>query len=203
MPARSVTQRRKATRKGAKIFGWRALPLMAAAALCAAAIALPLWGMTLVSTQYPDGLRMVVYPTRIVGDITELNLLNHYIGMAPITNEFFSELRVLPVLLASVAALCLFALVFRRWWSGLLPLGGMVAIAVYGFYSMTRRLYQFGHDLDPAAPIDIEPFTPPMFGQNQIAQFATWSYFSWGTFLPVLAGLLVMVVIVRDWRARA
>ena len=38
---------------------------------------------------------------------------------------------------------------------------------------MRYRLWQFGHQLDPQAPITIEPFTPPMIGLNQIAQFAT------------------------------
>ena len=180
----------------------RVLLLVVAALLTVGAIALPLWGMTLVSTQYPDGLRMVVYPTRIVGDITEINVLNHYIGMAPITNEYFSELRVLPVLFGAVALLCVVAVLSRRWWSGLLPLAGMTALAAYGFWAMSRRLYEFGHELDPTAAIDIEPFTPPMLGEHQIAQFATWSYFSWGTFLPLVAGLVVTAVVVRDLRAR-
>lgn len=174
--------------------------LLVAAVLSAAATFLPLWGMTLVSTQYPEGLRMIVYPSRITGDIDELNTLNHYIGMPRISNDFFHELRVLPLLFAAIAVGCLLALVIRRAWVKLVPLAVMAGVAAYGFWSMHQRLFQFGHQLDPRAAIHIAPFTPPMLGENQIAQFATYSYFSWGTFLPLIAGGLVIAALVLDLR---
>lgn len=171
-----------------------------AACLTAGAVLLPLWGMTLVSTQYPEGLRMIVYPTQIRGDITELNLLNHYIGMAAISDDFFVELKLLPLLLALAAAACLGAAFVRRRWARIAPLAIMGATAAYGMWSMCHRLYQFGHDLDPTAPIHIPPFTPPPLGTNQIAQFATYSYFSWGTFLPLVAALLIVTALWLDVR---
>jgi len=67
---------------------------------------------------------------------------------------------------------------------------------------MRHRLWQFGHQLDPRAAITIDPFTPPMVGLNQIAQFASYSYFSWGFFLPLMAGLLVTLVVLADRRGR-
>ena len=178
--------------------------LLAAAALLAAASLLPLWGMVLVSTQYPEGLRMVVYPTRIVGDLAEINALNHYIGMTPITNQFFTELRLLQPALLGLAALAAIAALMRsRRWVAWLPLAGMVGMAAGGLTVMRYRLWQFGHELDPTAPITIEPFTPPMVGLNQIAQFASYSYFSWGFLLPLLAGLLVALVVLADRRRSA
>ena len=172
--------------------------LLLAAALVAAAVSLPLWGMTLVSTQYPEGLRMIVYPSRIVGDIAELNALNRYVGMMAISDGFFAELRVLPAAFYLIAAAAVGAALVRRRWSAAVPLALMAALAVYGFRAMHARLWQFGHELDPAAPIDIPPFTPPMVGTNQIAQFATYSYFSWGTFLPLIAGTLIVLVLAAD-----
>ncbi len=65
---------------------------------------------------------------------------------------------------------------------------------------MRYRLWQFGHQLDPQAPITIEPFTPPMVGLNQIAQFATYSYFGWGFFLPLAAAVLLALVTIADRR---
>lgn len=182
------------------ILRWRTPILLLAAALMAAAIVLPLWGMTLVSTQYPEGLRMVVYPGRIVGDLAEINALNRYIGMTPISGDFFVELRLLPIAFGAVAALIVGSALVRRRWSPVLPLLAMMTVAAYGFISMRNRLYQFGHDLDPAAPITIEPFTPPMMGLNQIAQFASYTYFSWGTVLPLVAGILVALVLWAGWR---
>ncbi|HEX6643248.1 MAG TPA: hypothetical protein VF037_01140 [Gemmatimonadales bacterium] len=181
---------------------WRTAILVAAAALMALAIVLPLWGMTLVSIQYPEGLRMVVYPGRIAGDLAEINSLNRYIGMTPISSDFFVELRLLPIAFGAVAALIVAAAIVRTRWSPIVPLLGMATVAAYGFLAMRERLYQFGHDLDPTAPITIEPFTPPMVGLNQIAQFASYTYFSWGTFLPIAAGVLVALVLWAGLPAR-
>jgi hypothetical protein len=167
----------------------------------AAAVFLPLWGMTLVSIQYPEGLRMIVYPTRMAGDLAEINALNRYIGMAQISPAYFGELRVIVALFAGTAAFCLAAAATRRKWIPLAPLALMTTAAVYGFWRMRLRLYQYGHELDPMAPIDIAPFNPPMFGENQIAQFGTYSYFSWGTFLPILAGVLVCAALWLDLRS--
>lgn len=178
--------------------------LILAALLLGAATVLPLWGMTLVSTQYPEGLRLVVYPARIVGDVNEINALNHYIGMTPISAGFFTELRYLrPVLLLLAGLLVIAALARRAKWLPPVALAGLVGLGAAGLGLMRYRLWQFGHQLDPTAAITIDPFTPPMVGLNQIAQFATYSYFSWGVFLPLMAGLLVTLVLVADWRRGA
>ena len=175
--------------------------LLVAALLVAAATVLPVWGMVLVSTQYPEGLRMVVYPARIAGDLAEINALNHYIGMTPISDGFFVELQYLrPVLLGVVAALVLAAVARYIRWLTIVPLAVMAGLGVGGLGMMRYRLWQFGHQLDPQAPITIDPFTPPMIGLNQIAQFATYSYFSWGLFLPLAAAVLLALVVVADRR---
>jgi hypothetical protein len=181
--------------------GRRRTPLLLLAALLlAGATLLPLWGMILVSTQYPEGLRMVVYPTRIIGDLAEINALNHYIGMTPIADDFFVELRFLrPALLALAGGLAL-ATVRQARWVAVIALAGMAALAVAGLGAMRYRLWQFGHQLDPQAAITIDPFTPPMIGLHQIAQFATYSYFSWGVFLPAAAGVIVALVVLADRR---
>lgn len=202
-PAEAVSAEAKAAdapqRSTARL---RQLLLVVAAALVVGAIFLPLWGMTLASVQYPEGLRMIVYPTRLTGDIREINMLNHYIGMIQISEDFFAELKLLPVFFAVIALAAFGAAFVRRIWATALPLVLMAGVAVYGFWSMNRRLHQFGHDLDPMAAMKIEPFTPPMIGENQIAQFGTYSYFSWGTALPIIAGLLVTAALWLDVHAR-
>ena len=175
--------------------------LLVAALLVAAATLLPVWGMVLVSTQYPEGLRMIVYPARIAGDLAEINALNHYIGMTPVSEGFFVELQYLrPVLVTVAAALVLAAAARRTRWLTMVPLVVLAGLGVGGLGMMRYRLWQFGHQLDPQAPITIEPFTPPMIGLNQIAQFATYSYFSWGFFLPLVAAVLLALVAVADRR---
>jgi copper chaperone NosL len=175
--------------------------LLLAALLVAAATVLPIWGMVLVSTQYPEGLRMVVYPAGIAGDLAEINALNHYIGMTPISDGFFVELQYLrPVLLGLGAVLVLAVAARNARWLTIVPLAVMTGLGIGGLGMMRYRLWQFGHQLDPQAPITIDPFTPPMIGLNQIAQFATYSYFSWGLFLPLAAAALLALVVVADRR---
>lgn len=181
----------------------RAGLLVLAATIMAAASFLPLWGMTLVSVQYPEGLRMIVYPTHIRGDIAEINLLNHYIGMAQISDDYFRELQVIPALFGLIALSAAGAALVRRTWATAAPLALMAGTAAYGFWSMRTRLYQFGNDLDPMAAIDIEPFTPAMIGSHTIAQFASYAYFSWGTFFPMAAGALVCAALWLDLRRKA
>ena len=55
-----------------------------AAGLIAWAPTLPLWTMTMRAPQYPAGLTLSAYGTGMAGDVSELNILNHYIGMPPL-----------------------------------------------------------------------------------------------------------------------
>lgn len=183
--------------------GIRRVLLLAASGLVFAALFLPLWGMTLVSVQYPEGLRMVVYPLKLVGDLNEINMLNGYIGMSDISREYFVELSLIPILFGAIAGLLLLAAFIDRVWATLLPLVVLTGTAAYGLWSMSRRLYEYGHDLDPTAPMDVAPFTPPMIGENQIAQFGTYAWFGWGTVLPAAAAGLLAFALWLDLRRRA
>jgi hypothetical protein len=175
--------------------------LLLAAAMLGAAIFLPLWGLTLVSVQYPEGLRIVVYPLRVTGDLREINMLNGYIGMADISTEYFAELRVIALLFGIAAVTCALAVWVRVRWATFVPFALLTGTAAFGLWRMRQRLYEYGHELDPLAPMHIQPFTPPMLGENQIAQFATYSYFAWGTILATTAAVLVTFAVWLDVRA--
>jgi hypothetical protein len=54
------------------------------------------------------------------------------------------------------------------------------------------KLYVFGHNLDPSAPVTVKPFTPAIFGAKQIANFTTHSYPQMGS---ILVGLFVLTVL--------
>ena len=57
-------------------------------------------------------------------------------------------------------------------------------ISVFAFGRFVYKLYVFGHNLDPDAPLKIPPFTPAIFGTKQIANFVTHSY-------PAVGGLFI------------
>ena len=64
--------------------------ILAAALLLVPTYFFPLWNMTLYSNQFPDGLSLNIYSSKLEGgktayrdDLKEINSLNHYIGMRP------------------------------------------------------------------------------------------------------------------------
>ncbi|MEX2381133.1 MAG: hypothetical protein WD490_02025 [Opitutales bacterium] len=156
--------------------------LLIVGALClVASFFFPLWRMTLVAPQYRDGLDLYIYSYQLEGgrdglDLREINLLNHYIGMRPIEEADFVEMQWIPFVLGLFVLLSLRAVVFGR-------MGNVVDIfalfAYFGLFSMVNfyyRLYTYGTDLDPRAPMTIETFVPTLIGKNQIANFVQYSY---------------------------
>ena len=165
----------------------RALPgsgrllLVVGAALLAVAIFLPLWQIHLVAPQYQEGLDLYIYSYQLVGgnegqDLTEINNLNHYIGMAPIEEEDFAEMTFIPFVLGGFALLALRAAVFAKVRA---VIDTLVLFVYFGAFSMWRfyyQLYTYAHNLDPRAPMDIEPFTPILIGWKKIANFTQYSF---------------------------
>src|SRR5262245_12399068 len=153
--------------------------ILAAAAGVAmlAAIFLPLWQMTMISNQYPEGLRMWIYSYKLTGDLQEINTLNHYIGMHPLDGEHFAELRILPYSFALGGLLCLLAALLRRRWVTTMVLAGGIVSGLGSMAILFYELYTYGHDLDARAAIKIKPFMPPPIGSNQLANFHVTSFF--------------------------
>ncbi len=56
----------------------------------------------------------------------------------------------------------------------------------------------YGTELDPRAPIQVDPFVPPIIGENTIANFVTNSYFTYGSFILGAAFLCLLFPLWRD-----
>ncbi len=148
----------------------------------------PLWRISMKAPQYPEGLKMDIYSYQVVGgndghDIQEINTLNHYIGMRTITRDELRDLDWIPFALVAMALLSLRAALLGNV-RALIDLS-MIAAYVSGiaFVRFVWMLYEFGHQLDPKAPVRIEPFMPVIFGEKQIANFLTWSMPQGGSLL--------------------
>lgn len=169
----------------------RILVASAGAALFAA-IVLPLWQMTMVSNQYPEGLRMWIYSYTLRGDLQEINTLNHYIGMQQLNVALFPELRILPFVFAIGGLLCLLAATLRQRAVTMLVLAGGLAMGLGSMTTLFYELYRYGHTLDPKAAIDVDPFMPLPIGISQLANFHVTTFFHIGSILFMLA-LLALV----------
>ncbi len=166
----------------------------------------PLWRISMTAPQYPQGLWLDVYAYKIDGghgghDIQEINELNHYIGMKTIARSEFQDLDWIPFALGVLALLTLRAAAIGKVRS----LVDLSVITLYvGLFSFVRfayRLYVFGHDLDPHAPVTIAPFMPAVVGTKQVANFTTHSWPNIGT--AFMAAFTLGVLTLTVWHCRA
>jgi hypothetical protein len=188
----------------------RLLLLLAIPVLLAGSL-LPLWRISLVAPQYAEGLTLDMYSYQIVAgnggqDLAEINTLNHYIGMKPIAEADFLEMKLLPFAIGVFALLALRAAAVGR----IITLVDLSVLFVYfGAFSLgsfAYRLYSYGHHLDPKAPMTIEPFMPVVIGSQQIANFVQTSLPLAGTACMTAFFLLVLVALwssVREARREA
>lgn len=166
--------------------------LVAAALLFVAIAFLPLWRITLIAPQYEEGLRVSIYSYKLEGgsggqDLNEINKLNHYIGMRPLRQSDFVEMRWMPFALGLFALIALRAAAHGRM-SQVIDLFAL--FTYFGLFTMGLfyyRLHNYGHNLDPKAPMTIEPFTPMLIGKNEIANFVQYSY-------PLIGGVLMVFI---------
>jgi copper chaperone NosL len=151
------------------------------------------WKFILYAPQYPHGLRLEIWLSGLTGDVHEVGMLNHYIGMghleeaAPLERHY----AVLGVALVALFGLgSLFVGGKRLGWLATLPaLLFPLGFLVDSFY----WLYRFGHHLDPHAPVHVPGFTPQMFGNGQIGQFMTFAEPGSGFWLGAYGALAIVL----------
>jgi hypothetical protein len=150
----------------------------------------------MLAPQYPKGLELDIYAYTIEGgnggqDLNEINTLNHYIGMKKLEKVNFTDLEWIPFAIGVLALLALRVAAI----GDVRSLVDLAVLTVYfGLFSAARfafMLYAYGHNLDPRAPIRMEPFTPAILGTKQIANFSTASYPRGATWLLALFGAVV------------
>ncbi|MCC7088368.1 MAG: nitrous oxide reductase family maturation protein NosD [Dehalococcoidia bacterium] len=155
---------------------------------------LPLWKMNLEAPQYPQGLVLTAYGNRMEGDLTEINSLNHYVGVKEIKPDSVFELKLFPsALWGTVAILIASALLMRPGWKRWLVAALLWAFPIGLLLDLQFWLYNYGHDRDPTAPYRIEDFTTKVLGTTHVVNFTTRTMVSWGFVTMVAAALLVTV----------
>lgn len=167
----------------------------------------PIWRIDLHAPQYPEGLFMRIHADHFDGDVEKINGLNHYIGMAYIKDEMFTEFIYLPKVLMLLSAL---GLVAAAWGRRILLFLGLVTLSLFSLWALWRMWawgYDYGHNLDPRAAIKVEgmAYQPPLIGHKQLLNFDAWStpdIGGWVLFcvLGLLAGVYFLEL--RDMHTR-
>jgi hypothetical protein len=164
------------------------------------ALIAPIWHMEFQAPQYPEGLELVIFPYTVTGDVQEVNTLNHYIGMGRIDRAALSDLDFLPFAIGAFALLLLRVVAM----GDLRSLVDLIALYTYfGVFAFARfayTLYVFGHNLDPKAPFQVEPFTPTVFGTGTVANFTITSLPARGSFYLASIGVALLVILIVNLR---
>ena len=167
-----------------------------------AVLFVPLWQIELAAPQYPEGLVLKMYPNKLGGNVDVINGLNHYIGMKTLHAENFLEFTILPYIIGFFAAFC-FLVVFinrKRWLYYL-----FISFVLFGVVAMVdfyRWNYNYGHDLDPNAAIQVPGMTyqPPLIGYKQLLNFGAYSIPDIGGWIFIGVGLLLLTAVFLQYR---
>jgi len=160
----------------------------------------PAWSIYLVAPQYPEGLSMQIWLYKISGEVEIINGLNHYIGMKHIKAEMFPEFSYLVYILGAFILLGLVIAVTgsRKLLFAYLILsviGGVAALVDFYLWG-----YDYGHNLDPTAPIVVPgmSYQPPLIGTKQLLNFTAFSGPDIGGWIFLVAGLLAIGTLVYE-----
>ena len=166
----------------------------------------PLWQLTMYAPQYQSGLRLDIYSYKLEGgnkgqDVKEINILNHYIGMRDLAAEDFTEFKWLPFVIGAIGLLVLRAVVFGTVGHALDVTMLFVYFSLFSLWSFAYKLWSYGHNLAHDAAVKVQPFMPPVFGGQQIANFEVYSYPQLGSYALGGAGLALLLALFLSWRA--
>ena len=175
--------------------------LAAGAASLLILLKVPIWNIYLTAPQYPEGLEMKIWHNTISGDVQIISALNHYIGMRAISVEMFPEFQFLGTVIMVVSGACLLLALIGRWWSALayyLVLAVADSLALYDFW---RWGYDYGHNLNPEAPIIIPgmAYQPPVIGYKKLLNFEAWSMPDTGGWIIMGLTTVSLVIVVLEW----
>lgn len=169
----------------------------------------PLWTIRLEAPQYPEGLGMYISVNKIQGheefDLKNINLLNHYVGMEPIIEESIPELLFMPYVLAFMILGALFTFFYDRLVMVYLGVLNFFLVGAAGLYDFWRWEYNYGHHLNPHAPISIPgmSYQPPLMGCKQMLNITACSWPYWGGISLFLSVAILLYVIFSEYRKNA
>ena len=159
-----------------------------------AAYYVPLWQILMWAPQYPEGLEMKIWIDNLTGDVRIISALNHYIGMRHIEVNMFPEFGYMIYIVGAMIGFgILTALANRRFmlvmFAALIVAAGIAALVDFYLWG-----YDYGHNLDPKAPIVVPgmSYQPPLIGTKQLLNFTAFSGPDIGGWIFLVAGIIVI-----------
>lgn len=181
----------------------RILLVIGAIALLAV-VKVPMWRIDLNAPQYPEGLKLFIYPNHLGGNVDIINGLNHYIGMKHLRTEDFFEFTILPWIIIGFAVLLILTAVTGKRW---MLTSVFVLFVIFGIVAMIdfwRWEYNYGHNLNPDAPIIVPgmAYQPPLIGFKQLLNFGAYSIPALGGYLFIGVGILLLALNILEYKIK-
>lgn len=179
----------------------RILTALAALALVSAYF-VPLWQILMWAPQYPEGLTMKIWINTLSGEVRTISALNHYIGMKTIEVSMFPEFEYMVYIVGVIIAIGLLAAITNRRLGLFAFLGLIVAAGIGALVDFYLWGYDYGHNLNPEAPIKIEgmSYQPPLIGTKQLLNFTAFSGPDIGGWVFISVGLVLCALVVFELR---
>ncbi len=165
---------------------------------------LPIWRIDLWAPQYPEGLSMFIWLSKLSGQVEIINGLNHYIGMAHIKEEMFPEFLILPWIIAAILVYGLLVVYFK---SKKMLLSYLIVLILFGVIAMAdfyKWGYEYGHNLADDAAIKVPgmSYQPPVIGYKELLNFGAYSVPASGGWIVVGLGLILIATVVYEYKFR-
>jgi len=162
----------------------------------------PMWRIDLRAPQYPGGLSMKIWISDVKGDVDIINGLNHYIGMKTIHKKDFPEFIFLPAAIMIFMGLGIAVLVLNRKVAYYIWTFLFAILGIFSFYDFYKWEYNYGHNLDPAAPIKVPgmSYQPPLFGYKKLLNFEVLSQPDIAGWFYIGAGVILVGITIYEWK---
>ncbi|HNQ12001.1 MAG TPA: hypothetical protein PKH65_09060 [Bacteroidia bacterium] len=156
----------------------------------------PLWTIRLEAPQFPEGVEMYIWINKINGmeenTLNSINILNHYIGMQEIVPDMIPELKYFQYVALALIVLGLLAFFIKRKWLSMSWVALYSILVLLAFYDFYLWEYDYGHNLDPNAPIQVPGmvYQPPLIGSKYLLNFLAISKPNTGGYFLIVSILL-------------
>ncbi|MEP7263489.1 MAG: nitrous oxide reductase accessory protein NosL [Bacteroidota bacterium] len=179
---------------------WTMPAITIACLLLLATLFFPIWKIDLTAPQYPEGLSLKIWANKLGGNVDTVNGLNHYIGMKKLVADEFVEFKILPGLIIFFA---LFGIITALLNKRKLLYIWMSVFLAFAFLSITDFYYweyNYGHNLDPMAPIQVPgmAYQPPLLGYKQMLNFSAYSIPDIGGWLFIACGAVMFALTLSE-----
>jgi copper chaperone NosL len=168
----------------------------------------PLWSIDLEAPQYPEGIGIEIWINQITGqkpnDLTNINGLNHYIGMKTIIPDAIPELKIMPFIIIFMIVFGLVGAFSGKRFLVYSWIAFFIILAAVGLYDYYLWEYDYGHNLNPHAAIKIPgmAYQPPLLGSKMLLNFNAISMPDISFYILVIAVGLAIIALIIDKKSK-